>query len=98
VEASGDLSLTELEQGTVGELKVEVYPNPSTAYFSIRITGVQGKTVQLRVSDAMGRMVEVKGGVAANSTQTIGHRYLPGVYFVEAVQDGRKVVVKCIKQ
>ncbi len=77
---------------------MDVYPNPSAAHFTLRIAGVQGKAVQLRVSDMMGRMVEIRGNMAANTTTTIGHSYLPGVYFVEAVQDGRKVVVKCVKQ
>lgn len=95
---SEDLNVAVLEEEHPVELQVAVYPNPASAYFTIRLTGKADKPVQLRVMDMTGRIVEVKGNLAANTTLAIGHRYLPGMYLVEAVQGGRSVVVKCIKQ
>lgn len=92
-----ELSVAVLDEGSTA-LKVDVFPNPATAYFTIRVSGEAGKPVQLRVTDMMGRVVEARGNVAANTTHTMGHRYLPGMYLVEATQGGSKVVVKCIKQ
>ncbi|OLY90647.1 hypothetical protein BUE76_01060 [Cnuella takakiae] len=93
-----DLEVAVLDENQAGELQVAISPNPASAYFTIRITGKTDKPVQLRVMDMTGRIVEVKGNLAANTTLTVGHRYLPGMYLVEAVQGGKSVVVKCIKQ
>jgi hypothetical protein len=98
VEASENLSLSEMEEDIANSLKLDVYPNPSAAYFTLRISGVYGKPVQLSVTDIAGMVLETKGNIASNTTTTIGHRYLPGVYFVTAIQEGKKVVIKCIKQ
>jgi malonyl CoA-acyl carrier protein transacylase len=53
--------------------------------------------MQLRVIDAVGRVMEMKQGVAANSTLVVGHSYRPGVYVAEVLQEGRKATVKLVK-
>jgi len=48
--------------------------------------------------DNYGRVVETKNNVAANGTYTIGHRYRPGMYYVEVLQGKQKTTTKLIKQ
>jgi hypothetical protein len=78
-------------------LQVQAYPNPSQHYFTLQISSNSDKPVQLRVMDATGRVVELKQGIAANTTVPVGHSYGPGVYFAEVLQDGKRAVVKLVK-
>ncbi len=86
-----------MSEATGSELTALVTPNPTTAYFTLRIQGVAGKSVQVRMLDAAGRLQEQRSQVAAQTTLTFGHNWRPGVYFVEAAQEGKRVTVKCIK-
>jgi hypothetical protein len=47
--------------------------------------------------DALGRTVEWKRNVAANSTLTIGNGYRAGVYYAEVMQGSKKITVKLMK-
>ena len=78
-------------------LKADISPNPSTSYFTLRINGETGKFVQLRITDAAGQVKEQRQNLNPVTTVAFGHQYRPGVYFAEAMQKGRRVVVKCIK-
>ena len=46
----------------------------------------------------MGRAIEVKPGVAPNSTITIGSNYRPGMYFVQVLQGRQSVSLRLTKQ
>jgi hypothetical protein len=48
--------------------------------------------------DALGRILETKAGVPANTTLQLGHHYRPGVYYAEVVQGSERVVIKLVKQ
>jgi hypothetical protein len=79
------------------ELQVQAYPNPSRHYFTLQIRSSSKGTVQLRLIDAIGRLVEVRQGITSNATLTIGHSYRPGVFYAELVQDGKRVILKLVK-
>jgi hypothetical protein len=104
-EASGTTTTTitqvkasaEEEQG-VNALQVQALPNPSQHYFSLLIKSNSARPVQLRIVDAVGRIVESRQGIAANSTVLVGQQYIPGVYYAEVLQDGRRTTVKLVKQ
>jgi hypothetical protein len=93
------------QQGKAGErvqeqgvsLQLTATPNPATQYFSLRIQSNSNKAVQLRIVDAVGRVVEARQGIASNSTFPVGNSYRPGVYVVEVVQESRKATVKLVK-
>lgn len=55
------------------------------------------KPVQVRIVDALGRVVEARQGVPSNSSLPIGHHYRPGIYIVEVMQEDRKVTLKLVK-
>jgi hypothetical protein len=84
--------------GDVVKLQLQANPNPSTHQFTLHLRGGLDKGVDLRVVDALGRVIEARRGVAANSTLQIGAAYRPGIYIVEAVQGSQRTTLKLIKQ
>ena len=87
----------EVQEQSAARLRLKAQPNPATHYFSLRIESNSQKPVQVRMIDALGRVVEVRQGVAPNTTIPVGHHYYPGVYIAEAIQDGKRVMLKLIK-
>jgi uncharacterized repeat protein (TIGR03803 family) len=85
------------EQGTPA-LHLSVSPNPSRNYFTIRVESSSYEPVQLHVIDNMGRVIEVRKGMTANSTLFIGQNFRPGVYYVEVLQNGKHATIMLLKQ
>jgi hypothetical protein len=79
-------------------LQLRVAPNPASHYFTLRIQSNSNKAVQLRITDVLGRGVEGRQGIAANTTLHLGHSYRAGVYYVQVLQEGRKATLKLVKQ
>lgn len=79
------------------DLKVTVSPNPSSQYFTLKLTNKFDQSVQLKVMDATGRMVEARSNIQANSTITVGHNFTIGTYFAEITQGTRRVVIQLMK-
>ena len=82
----------------VDGLKVTAFPNPSPRHFTLLVQGKNNEPVSIRVIDIMGRLVEVRKGVSANGTLTLGASYGTGLYMAEVMQGKEKVVLKLIKQ
>jgi hypothetical protein len=79
------------------QLQLTAVPNPATHYFSLRISSSNNAAVELRLVDAVGRVVEAWQGVAANTTITVGHTYRAGVYYAKVIQDGEQATLKLVK-
>jgi hypothetical protein len=90
-------NLTVREEAAQEDLQVRALPNPSTTYFTLILRISSDKAVSLRMVDAVGRVVEGKGGIAANSTVLVGQQYRPGVYYAQVMQGGKMVTLKLIK-
>ena len=87
-----------IRQGNVmASLQAKAFPNPSHGYFTLLVQGKNNEPVSIRVSDIMGRLVEVRKGLPANGTLTLGASYRPGVYIAEVLQGKEKVLLKLIK-
>ena len=76
---------------------VQVIGNPSTTFFTLKLQSMRSQTIQLRVTDATGRMVDSRANNQPNSTVQIGHQYAPGTYFVELIQGADRKVVQLMK-
>lgn len=76
---------------------VQVIGNPSTSFFTLKLQSQRSQTIQLRVTDATGRMVDSRANNQPNSTVQIGHQYAPGTYFVELMQGADRKVVQLMK-
>jgi hypothetical protein len=82
---------------TAPAFKVEAFPNPASRYFTLKVQSGSHKPVQVHIVDVVGRIVEIRQGLASNTTFPVGARYRPGIYYVEAVQDGKRVTIKLVK-
>jgi len=90
---TGDKSETTSEEA----LQVTVLPNPSTTYFTLKLSSRYTTPVSLRVVDENGRVVDAKSGIGANRTIQVGHAYLSGTYFAEMTQGTQRKIIKLIK-
>jgi hypothetical protein len=78
-------------------LTVTARPNPSASYFTLDIKSSNRHPVVVRITDVLGRTLAVKPEVDPNSSFKVGDQYLPGVYFVQVVQEKSVVTLKLIK-
>lgn len=81
------------------ELKTDnavVWPNPSTGYFNLRLP-VNSGNATIRVLDAQGKLVFSEKG-SASKVYHFGNGFVPGLYLVEIVQDGKQTTIKLVKQ
>ncbi|MEO5984662.1 MAG: T9SS type A sorting domain-containing protein, partial [Ferruginibacter sp.] len=70
--------------------KLTVYPNPTRDYFSLYLFSISNEPFNIIVTDMLGRVVDKKRNVSANSNIRLGHSYLTGMYIVEAAQGNNK--------
>lgn len=71
--------------------------NPSAHDFTLQFSGNAGTSLQLRVYDAMGRVVESRTSLQPRGVLRIGGSYTPGMYIVEIVQNAQKQTLRLIK-
>ncbi len=79
-------------------MSASVAPNPSQDQFSLKILGKSDEKVTVRILDVMGRLVEKRTNITANTTITLGNNYRAGLYYAEVMQGKEKAVLKLIKQ
>ncbi|HZY78451.1 MAG TPA: T9SS type A sorting domain-containing protein, partial [Cyclobacteriaceae bacterium] len=79
------------------ELSLRAFPNPAEAEVVVELTGPRFVTVSFSLRDVLGRPVMQMQGTTNNS-RSIDLREVPkGVYFVEAVAQGKKYVTRLLK-
>jgi hypothetical protein len=82
---------------TEEDLNVVAMPNPSTTYFTLKVTSRNKEEINMRVLDAGGRVIDAKSKIVPNSTLQIGQNYSSGTYYAELIQGTRRKVVQLIK-
>jgi len=87
-----------VEVDGVNDLTVKALPNPSRNYFTLITNSKIEKPIFIKVTDLIGRVIETKHIISANSTFRLGQNYHHGVYIVEVLQGNKKVVLKLLKQ
>jgi hypothetical protein len=80
------------------EQSVTVFPNPAVGYFNLQIKSGNTSVATLKVTDAAGRVIEVRRGIAPNTTMQFGSGYVAGVYYAHILQDGKATTLKLLKQ
>jgi hypothetical protein len=78
-------------------LEMVAAPNPTSGQFILVVKSNSAATVQVRVFNASGSMVEVKRSMLPNTTFFIGSGYTPGMYFIEAIQEKKRARLKLVK-
>ena len=76
----------------------DVWPNPSTNHFNVRVRSAVNETVEIMMYDMQGRLIEFKRGVT-NDIFRLGNGVPAGMYIIEARQGGvaDKKTIKVIK-
>ncbi|HEX7847848.1 MAG TPA: esterase-like activity of phytase family protein [Chitinophagaceae bacterium] len=85
-----------IEEEIVTGMQVATFPNPSSNYFTLRVSSDKNDAVEIRVMDAQGRKVYAKRG--QQGSYSFGHEFARGLYIVEVTQGNRKQVIKLTKQ
>lgn len=80
-------------------MSVQAYPNPSESFFNVKVTSPVKETVELRMFDMLGKMIEIRRG-APDQVFRFGDGAAAGMYIIEARQAGtkEKATIKVVKQ
>ncbi len=80
------------------ELVVTAFPNPSSGSFIIMLEGGNVlEKIGMKVMNTTGRVIQQADNLFTNHSFRIGDRYLPGVYFLQVMQGGRRITIKLLK-
>ncbi|AWO00825.1 hypothetical protein DLD77_03500 [Chitinophaga alhagiae] len=80
-----------------GKLSIKAYPNPSAYEFTLTVQSESSKTIHVKVMDVAGRLVK-QLYTTSGQLLRFGQDLKAGIYFVEVHQEGKRTVVKLIKQ
>ena len=80
------------------ELSAIVMPNPSKTDFDLRLQGNASLSIQLTVTDVLGRTVETRIDVQPNSSLQLGEHWAKGIYLVRLQQGAQLKMLKLIKE
>ncbi len=78
-------------------LKINAYPNPSAAAFTLLLEGNSKEKVSIIVSDLMGRKIYQTAGNIAQQYK-FGNDFKVGMYILQVVQGNEKQTIKIIKE
>lgn len=78
-------------------LTAQVLPNPFVNYATIVLKSSNRQALTVRILDVAGKVIEIRKGIAANSTLRLGNHYRPGIYYGEVMQGDKRVIVKLVK-
>jgi hypothetical protein len=79
-------------------LRVMAHPNPSNHYFRIAVKSGRPTELNIKIYDALGRLIEGLKNVPVTGNFIIGAQYRPGAYYVEVLQGSERKILKLVKQ
>jgi hypothetical protein len=77
-------------------IKADVYPNPTTSSFHVRLNSNSASMARLRIFDMQGRAL-IQKNIKANEMDQIGQELKAGSYLLEIIQDNQRINQKLIK-
>jgi hypothetical protein len=79
------------------QFNVRVLNNPSPSYFELHTESNSSGTINVRIVDANGRLIELMKNVSVGQSIKFGNAYKQGIYFAEVVQGQNRKVLKLVK-
>ena len=73
------------------------YPNPSTADFTINVSGKPGEDISIKIVDQAGRVIETRKNLGIGQSVKLGSNYKPGIYIAEISQSNVVRQLKLVK-
>lgn len=70
-------------------VSIQAYPNPSKDEFTVKFPQALLTGTVIRVTDLTGKVVEAKK--STGSSFKFGKQFVPGVYFLQVIQDGKLI-------
>jgi uncharacterized lipoprotein YddW (UPF0748 family) len=98
ITSNRSMAETMAEEVAPAHFTVKASPNPGVDHFLLTITSAESEGITLRVTDAVGRVIEARSGIAANVSLRIGSNYRPGTYYVELMQGKAKRTLTLVKR
>jgi hypothetical protein len=77
-------------------LTLSCLPNPSVSFFTIKASGLNGAPARLHILNSLGSLVDTKN-ISADQTFYIGSAYRPGIYYLELIQEEKRIIRKLVK-
>ena len=77
-------------------LTITAWPNPTVNYFNLKVNSPVKETIEIRMYDMAGKLVQVISGVPGNSYK-FGESAGSGMYIIEVSQGTNKQMVKLVK-
>lgn len=96
---NGRISAENVEAESNG-LSIKVLDNPSAAHLPFMISiesDNQKDEIQLKLVDSFGKFNDAKANIKAGNKVEIGKNPIPGIYFIQAIQNEKVKVIKVIK-
>jgi hypothetical protein len=81
----------------VEQLSMKAYPNPAMNDFILDIQSASLNKISIRVTDLLGRVLEVKDNITGNQQLRIGSQLKAGIYFVRLTQGAETKQLKLVK-
>lgn len=82
----------------ISDLVIKASPNPTANYFTLNLNGGNNsEKISIRITDVVGRTVEVKTNLSSNKNLILGDAYQPGIYFAEVIQGSVHKQIKLVK-
>jgi hypothetical protein len=78
-------------------MQTQVFPNPSSAMFNVKVTSVKQDRVVATIFDMQGRVVKQLTNVKPGSTQAFGEDLKPGSYLLQIRQGDAVETTKLLK-
>jgi len=85
------------EMDGIKNTEMQIFPNPSTALFTLKMDDISVANTEVKILDVSGRTIEVLN-TKGNKLVSFGSRLLPGVYFVQIKQNNKVISKKIVKQ
>jgi hypothetical protein len=95
--SSARLSTDNTLDATAAQLNLRALPNPTDHAFTLQLQGNGNEKMSVRVTDIMGRTVQLMQNLSAGQTIQVGSGYKPGVYIAELIQGNKHKLVKLVK-
>jgi len=84
-DAGDECELVDIEDISVHESSINIYPNPADGVLSIDLSEYNGSTIELMVFDALGRIVKQSTLNAGNSNTSLIDDLSSGLYYVNLI-------------
>ncbi|MCX6292530.1 MAG: T9SS type A sorting domain-containing protein [Bacteroidetes bacterium] len=77
--------------------EAEIYPNPTSDHFTLRIISPDNSKCMLIIKDLLGRELERRENISAGEPIDFGFYLSNGIYFAEVIQGNERKVLRLIR-